>query len=117
MTDLRARFLSGDTWALGVCGSIEEVQVRVAQRINDKFGPDVIVMNEKCEPLVSNQTNSQDTLPPLVVVVMKPNARDDRQYKEKAVLSWEVASLELFVKRDIFRPKSSSKQNDTKRST
>ena len=83
MTDRQARFLSGDEWALGVCTSIEDVQVRVAQNLNDKIGPDILVMNEKCVPLVSNQTNGQDTLPPLVVFVVKANARDDPHYKGK----------------------------------
>ena len=85
MTDLLARFLSGDAWDLGVRGSIEEVQARVAQRIDDKLGPDVIVMHGNCVPLVSNPTHSQDTLPPLVVIAAKSDAREDPNYKGKAV--------------------------------
>ena len=85
MSEVQARWMSGDAWALGVCQTIEEVQVRAAERVNGKLAPDIIVMNDKCVPLVSNRTNGQDALPPLVVVVVTPNAGEDPHYREKAV--------------------------------
>ena len=86
MTEMFARWLSGDIWSLGVCTSMDEVQVRASHRTKDKLAPDVMVLNEQYVPLVGNSTDPEfASLPPLVVVIIKENAREDPDYYKKAV--------------------------------